>query len=437
LKKNIGIVGGGFRGILAAAMMRREGHKVTLIESGNFIGGILRPILWEKFALDIGIQLFDNFDRELESILREICGDNLEQIEINYASYFQGKTTEEFAILDLSTEAKDAVAQNLYEIVIAASKNSQEIPNSLGERNRQTFGERAGAIVNSATEKMLLISPDRVEPEYLSATPYNRIRILPDDVACILKQAPELDNTIAMSRNSLVGNETLNFYPRNGGMSSFCDSALTYCRKNGIRLITNAAIKSIKQNDSKIRLLIGKTPASFDTLIWTSGFRDLSPLLLNKKMPAKLEHAVPMVIYYFCVHKKNSGPYTYVQNHDSSIDVFRCATQGAYSNQINDRGETFVCAETTTPIGHPRWENPEKFSSLVWEQCAAMKAVSGSPIKSFSVKIPATYRAPLLGYRETETDIIEAAKNLPGLILLNHRAFTRSAIFTSIEQAIS
>ena len=53
MKKNIGIVGGGFRGILAAAMMRREGHKVTLIESGNFIGGILRPILWEKFALDI------------------------------------------------------------------------------------------------------------------------------------------------------------------------------------------------------------------------------------------------------------------------------------------------------------------------------------------------------------------------------------------------
>jgi protoporphyrinogen oxidase len=431
--KRIAVVGGGFRGILLSALMNREGHQVTLLETAKKIGGILKPKIWDEFSLDIGIQLFDNFDADLEEVIRDICGSNIASMDINYASYYNGTTTDSFAILDLSSESSADIGQNIYEMTLAAGTEWAGEPQSLGERNLRAFGKRAGSIVNAAAERMLLIPPEKVEPEYLSATPFNRIRVVPDNAARVLKQAPELDNSIAMSRKSLGLNDAKNFYPKTGGMASFCKASESYCHDHDIDLKTGVKITSIHQRSDEIILDLEGVEATYDAVIWTSGIQNLSQLLLSKQIPTGIEHVVPMVIYYFRLRQEDAGPYTYVQNHDPELDVFRCSTQGVYSNQINDRGETYVCAESTTPLDYPRWHNPENFAETIWQQCKQIGAVRGDPIDSTYFKIPATYRAPLQGYRNAIESVMDAAKDLPGLVVLDQRAFTRSAIFSAAK----
>jgi protoporphyrinogen oxidase len=432
--KKIAVIGGGFRGILATVLMKRAGHRITLIENSKRIGGILRPIPWGEFSLDLGIQLFDNVNGELESVIREICGDNISAMEINYASHYAGRTSDSFAILDLCSDDQQDMAQNLYDLVVANSNRPSHEPTSLGERNLRAFGSRVGSIVNAAAERMLLVPPDQVEPEILSATPFNRVRVVPDELASILKKSPELDDSIAMSRKRLAPSDSVNLYPSHGGMASFCDAAEEYCRQNDVEIRTQAGITGMSQDDAGIVLHFGETEEVFDEIIWTSGINSLGDVLLDKNPLTEFEHKVPMVIYYFKVNAEDAGPYTYVQNHDAALDVFRCSTQGVYSNQITAAGETYVCAESTTPTDDPRWEDPEAHADAIWEQCVGMGAVTGKPLDSIAFKIPATYRVPKKGYRQAESAIQSVAETLPGLNVLDHRAFTRSAMFATMSR---
>jgi protoporphyrinogen oxidase len=256
---------------------------------------------------------------------------------------------------------------------------------------------------------------------------------VPDDVARVLKQAPELDNSIAMNRKALSLSPAANLYPRAGGMASFCAAAEAYCERNGIKILTGAEIASMRADGDSVALERNGETIRFDAAVWTSGARPLGKVLLGEDAMEGLEHPVPMTLYYFRVRLEDCGPYTYVQNHDAALDVFRCSTQGRYGNQVTADGETYVCAESTTMTGEPRWEDPEGHAGQIWDQCVQMGAVSGAPLDCAAFKAPVTYRAPLIGYRDAERRVMDAAAALPALAVMDTRAFTRSAIFATMS----
>ncbi|MGI9388811.1 MAG: NAD(P)-binding protein, partial [Boseongicola sp.] len=61
-KFDVLVVGGGFRSIVAAWGLARQGETVALVETGAKIGGFMSPINWDGHWIDKGPQFFDNFE---------------------------------------------------------------------------------------------------------------------------------------------------------------------------------------------------------------------------------------------------------------------------------------------------------------------------------------------------------------------------------------
>ena len=104
------VIAGGFRSMVAAYAMAKQGHSVLLAEAMPKLGGFMSPIRWGSFWIDKGPQFFDNFEDNDRDFFTEMVGENLlESIGFSYASYMNGKKTDNFAIPDWRTRGHDFV----------------------------------------------------------------------------------------------------------------------------------------------------------------------------------------------------------------------------------------------------------------------------------------------------------------------------------------
>jgi len=62
--KNIVIIGAGYGGLTAAALLGKEGHQVTVIEKNEQPGGKASLLEKDGFSFDMGPQVFDDFFAE-------------------------------------------------------------------------------------------------------------------------------------------------------------------------------------------------------------------------------------------------------------------------------------------------------------------------------------------------------------------------------------
>ena len=58
-RADVVVVGAGFAGIYAAWALARAGAQVTLVDSNDAIGGVLRSRVWKDFWLDNGTHNLD------------------------------------------------------------------------------------------------------------------------------------------------------------------------------------------------------------------------------------------------------------------------------------------------------------------------------------------------------------------------------------------
>ncbi|MGI9395598.1 MAG: NAD(P)-binding protein, partial [Boseongicola sp.] len=107
-KFDVLVVGGGFRSIVAAWGLARQGEKVALVEVGAQIGGFMSPINWDGFIIDKGPQFFDNFEPQDVELVHEILGsDIMEEVGFEYGSFTGGTLNCDFAIPDWQALGED------------------------------------------------------------------------------------------------------------------------------------------------------------------------------------------------------------------------------------------------------------------------------------------------------------------------------------------
>ena len=105
------IIGAGIAGLASAALLAREGHKVTVLEARDQVGG--RAGSWEHdgFRFDTGPswylmpEVFDHFYRLLGTSAEEQL--HLVTLDPGYRVYFEGQVEP----IDISAEVADTVIQ--------------------------------------------------------------------------------------------------------------------------------------------------------------------------------------------------------------------------------------------------------------------------------------------------------------------------------------
>lgn len=437
------VVGGGFKGMMAAFLLRRNGMSVSLVEKAPFLGGIMYSGEWDGFYIDNGVHLFDSIPKNLAAIVEDVMDGDILPIDFNYASVYNDITTAGLAIPDLVNIPEETQHKILFEVIQCLSHKPSSKPNSAYQKMLELYGPTATDLLSDSMKHIYGVSAQDVEADALRQTAYHRLKFLPDDMALELKKHPLLDKRLAAKR-AVVGkvDDFVSIYPGNRGMRGFCQNMHKRLIDMGVNCVLGKGISQLNVERGRLGhvKLDDGTHLDANHIFWGNDYNLLAKSWQQDSKFDERTHATPMVVFYFKVDAEKINNYTYFHQFTPNRYVFRSAAAGLYSKQYDDTGNSFISVECPAIVGSEFWQTPSLFQTRVWQECMDMGLLKkdaqfiGEPkIK----KAPVTHRYPKKGYfslcEELEKDVVATKKVI---VLPYKEAFTRREVMFSIEDAI-
>lgn len=400
---------------------------------------------WDGMALDLGCHLFDNTDAESTRFLLDIAGgrEAFVPVDVAYGNVYNGTLTPGLAVPDL-TQDKDAAPARLMGLLEAISADHVPSAENLTDAVAQRFGQPLARDLTPLLAKIYAADPSTLGAQTLATSLFKRIRFLPDDMARVLKHAPEIDDRMALpvagQHRGFYPDASAelprNFYPADGGMRGFVGKACDRLEEMGVTFAMNAG--ALRYDDGVFRAEAIDVPSA-DLIVCT-----LSPLwaeqvfLGTQRLGAQVR-GTPMVLYYFQTSTDNLGDLHYCHVFDPTLEAFRVSSPGAYGGARTADGQTYVCAECATPMDSALWAAPEGHAAVIWKQAqlAGVAAASGYH-KLKVVKTPVSYSALLPGYPVVKKAVDDEIAQLGNHVVnLSSFAFTKLDIVSEVQKALT
>jgi protoporphyrinogen oxidase len=441
MAKSCVIIGGGFRGMIGAWLLRERGVDVVLVDKAPHLGGIMYSRDWNGFVVDNGVHLFDSIPRNLGAIVEEVMDGKVFPIDFNYASVYNDVTTPGLAIPDLSHLDVPLKSKILYEVVERLTVPPRENPAALYDRFHDLYGPTAADLLDASMAHIYGAGSRELEPDALRQTAYHRLRFLPDDMTLELKKHPELDKRLAAMRRVLGKvDDFVSLYPGEGGMRGFCVKMSEKLKAKGVDIRLGVQASEIRPRDGgvSVRLDSGET-LEVDHLLWAFDYGLLAKTWTKDERLAKLVHGTPMVLFWFQVERSKVRNYTYFHQFTPGRTVFRSSAAGVYSGQTKADGTTYTSAECPAPPGGELWNAPEKFVDRVWDECVRMGLLEpgARPLAHTFAKAPVTHRFAKVGFTTLAREMDERIASTRGAIVMpSQDSFTRREIMWSMEAAV-
>lgn len=445
MKESWLVVGGGFKGIIGAYLLASQGKKVTLVERGNNLGGVLNSAYWQGFYLDKGCHLFSNDSDATTEIVMDILQGKFESVSVSYASITNQIKTEGMAIPNLASYGKESVNKILCELIACLNKSEFDCE-TLQEKLTVRYGNTACHYLEQAVNKMYGINSRDLDADAWGF-PFRRIKFLDDSVANILKESPILDNKIAVSsqsdpmkfvRNRAKAHSFRVFYPKEHGTRGFCEQARQRLTEMGVNILLNAELQKIDFSASEIKVSLADGEVALcDRILWTAGIEVASKFFGCDESIKPYIHNVPMILYYFAIAKNIEGKYGYVHNFDAEDLFFRASVPGSYGKNNCPEGLSYVCCEIPTKFNSSVWNNPEKFTDRVWQEIQEYQVVKGDRYKDvLTVKIPTSYKLQKVGYKQAIEQINRSLSTENRLIGADKWDFSKTDIIQSLNEIL-
>lgn len=441
MTKSCIIIGGGFRGMIGAYLLRKRGVAVTLIDKAPTLGGIMYSREWDGFVVDNGVQLFESSPKRLAAIVEEILDGQVVKIDFKYASSYNGVTTAGLAIPDLSHIERDQQAKILYEMVERLPRPPSASPRSLHESLVDRYGDTAAGLLDRSMAHIYGAGSRDLEAGALRQTSFHRLRFLPDDMALELKKHPELDRRLAVMRRFLnLPDDTVSLYPARGGMREFCIGMTRRLRELGVTVRVSTLVTDILPTDGGVTLRLdnGETLAA-DHLLWAYDYGMLAKTWKKDDRLQERIHNTPMILFHFQVDRRAVTDITYLQQYTPGRLVYRLSAAGVYSNQIRPDQTTYTCAECSARIGDDFWNSPDAFVDRIWEESLQTGFVlpgTPRPRKYQWTRVPVTHRFARVGFSALSAEVDQEIGTTRGAIVMpSQEAFTRPDLLASMEQA--
>jgi phytoene desaturase len=254
------VIGGGISGLATAALLAREGHKVTLVEQQAEVGG--RAGSWERdgFRFDTGPswylmpEVFDHFFRVLGTTAEQQL--DLVQLDPGYRVYGQGhaEPLDISASVDENLELFEGIEQGSALRLAKYLDRAREIYDLAKQRFLYSTFQRLGPVFSRDVAArglrlmQLLLEPlDSLTRRTVRDT---RLRQVLGYPAVFLGSAPKLTPSMysMMSHLDLVAGV---YYPL-GGFTRVIESIAELARSNGADLQTGTTVKRIVVNEAGV-----------------------------------------------------------------------------------------------------------------------------------------------------------------------------------------
>jgi len=424
------IIGGGYRGIIGAYILSEYNLPVTLIDSQNYLGGVLYSKLWNGLFLDNGCHLFDNTNDDASSIAHNILNGEVLPVDVKYRSITNETRSDGISVPDYSKLPDQMQHKVLHEIITAASEPEKQ-PDTLADLFQLRYGKTIASLLYEPCDKMYGLTPNLIDPDAYGSSLFKRLKATTDRSGRLLKQIPTLDERLAIRTSdplefyakTSTKYPYRNFYPKTHGMRGFCDDALAYLLHNGVNVLLNKPIDNIKYENHKSTITFATgdqlTPSN---ILWCQDIDKLETILLGTTQLSNLIHNTPMIIFYYACRTDQINDYTYIHDFSSQSLIFRASTPGIYGNQHLDNAYTYVCIEVPSNIDSDLWVNPETYFENIWGEAVSIGLVEGSlPPYMNCTRVPVSYRVPKLGFTVKKHEVIDQIHNYASNILFSSK----------------
>ncbi|MEL6585654.1 MAG: NAD(P)-binding protein [Pseudomonadota bacterium] len=439
------VLGGGFRGLVAAYLLAKDGHRVTLLERGNRLGGVLAGADWDGMPLDLGCHLFDNTDAASTAFFFEMAGgaDRFHAVETRYANLYQGRLARGMAVPDLSGQDDARIAAHLFDLLGAAAA-PDPAPRDARTALAARYGGSLAAELAPMLAKMYATLPDALAPETLDASVFQRVRCVDDGRGAVLKQIPDLDARLAVSSAAAPAqfypaaqpDLARNFYPKAGGMKGFVDHVIARLTDLGVTLCVGTGPIAISGAD--IRAEDGTTWTA-DRIVVTTAPAEAERAILGTNTLTDATHAVPMVLFYFRVSPDMFTGLHYTHLFDPAQAAFRISAPGLYGRIRSENGHSYICAECPCRQDSAIWTDPDGAADQIWGEARAAGIVAQTA-RYTDVKLlktPVSYSAPKAGFARAHAKVRAAiAHDHSRVIDLSTLGFSKLSILSDVKAAL-
>ncbi|TAJ24820.1 MAG: hypothetical protein EPO68_00925, partial [Planctomycetota bacterium] len=412
---SVAVIGGGFRGIASAWLLRRAGHAVTLVEAAPAIGGLLRSTAWNGYWLDPGCHVFDNSDDDETTALLDLLGDAYHPIEVRYASWIGARASEDSGVPRLD-DLGAATSQRIVDECVAAARRPAEPARDLEQLFRARYGECAAGHLAAAARKAYGCDARELAPLVADLGVFRRVGIAPDAQALELKRDPRLDAIVAARpgadklrfyRASAGSRAFRNYYPTGAGIGEFAARAHARLVELGVDVRTGCELAALALDARGARIELHerasgrRTSARCDRVHWA-----LPPELLARSVAGAPAldahvHGVPLLLFYFAIQSAAAGRYSYVNDYRPHTRVFRASCPGNYGSGNCPPGANYVCCEVPADRASELWTDAERLSGEIFAEARALGVHDAATARAAHVvRIPSALRLPTPSFEQ-------------------------------------
>ena len=450
------VVGGGFQGIIAAALLAKKGERnIAVLERGAGLGGVLRGKEHNGLMLDFGCHLFNNDESEVTALMLELLGDKYHPVDVEYASITQGNKKEGIAVPSFGFLPSNQIEESLKDILNnAKAREAGKTPDckTLQDWINEHYGENLGASIIPMVKTACGHAAQDIDAEGIYKTQLSCIHLSDDEKKILpLKEShPEFGKVVALSsqKNQMrfypeaeKDFKHRTFYPSENGTRGFAQAAEKYFEENNVNLLTEKAIEGIETAGDRglVVTLAGGEKIRTKKLIWTLDVGALAALLLkeNKLTPYGLK--VPLSLFYYFVDKDDVPEYTYLHDFTPEKKFYRVSAPGFYGRQVNDKNQSYICVEVPADPESDLWQNPQNYSDDIWQEIKEAGMVKGDkPQDDFQISTPVSYPLMKPEYKAVYQEICDRiADDYPDIINVNMNAYTKNDIVRVISKILT
>jgi protoporphyrinogen oxidase len=448
------VVGGSFKGLVAARRLVSLGATVTIVEKSTRLGGIHMSIPWDGFQLDLGCHFFGNDDKDTTALLLDLMREAPNPVTPALRSCLNGQFADgieypDFTLLDPAEHGPALVELLEY----AAARGASALPEPSLDRNldaylTQRYGPRTAALLDAALGKMTLARARELSAACFTALSARRVKMTSDATAEQLKKNPAFDDVILHSglgdpmrfyRDAAAGFDARCFYPAQGGMGGFAANATLRLEELGVSVRTGSAIDtlSLKNGEASLTLENGETLTG-DVLVWSSGAEALGAALgLDLDLAAQI-HGVPMALYYYDVPRDAVGPYSWVHDFDRDHLLFRASAPSCHGDGTAPDGRAYVVAEVPVSLHSDVYANPQRHDARVWDEIVTFGVAEGPlPEHRRTMTVPVSYRFPKAGFASAARPLFARLAMASQIVLLDEWTFGKAASVRDVDARLA
>lgn len=399
------VAGAGVAGLTIARQLAVAGHRVTVVEKLDVVGGLGRSWHYGDFHFDVGPHRFHTENPRVAKFVADTLGkDGFEIPRSSGARMFGGFHEWPLQPSILLAMPFSLMFKGAFDLIrrekLEGESFEADIVNKYGRTLFNIFFE-------PYTKKFLFHSCSELHRDWGRAG-VNR--------AVIDKRAAS-DTLWSLLRNTLMPKpvDTMFLYAPQG-VGLFSEKLADEIRSKGNRIILGQSITGIERTGDKVTAVnTGTERIECDGFVWTGPITDINKMLGFEQFKLKY---LSTIFYNLEINAPSKFPFQWT--YFGGEEIFsRLSTTTNFSTTMAPAGKHGLCVEVTCIEGDDRWQHPEKLTQKVIEDLVKSETIDRADevLNVHIEKVPFTYPIYTLDYLKILNANLAELKKIDNLLL--------------------